>query len=337
MFKKILSFVLICFLAAFCFGVAITSDPWDGTKWLTTAPNDEALVGNTYKEIQDLRKGIGIRIAYEHTAFAASSVGGAHIPGGCNILFYGATAAIDANVTAGTFENFGLIYDTTLLQFFTMNAAETAKVAMTIGTAGIADGNVLTADIADSNVTTGKLADSAVTTVKIADANVTAGKMAANSILTASIADSNITVGKIDFFIDEDTMATDSAVKVPSQQSVKAYVDASVPTTFWNSSWSEAFAAGTPPTTWTDLDLHLIVGANRCLVMLKMVSSANENKWFRTNGDTHDYSAGSIQAYGCNMLNNAGYIMLETDTGGIIEWKSAGATSTVITLIGYIK
>jgi hypothetical protein len=30
----------------------------------------------------------------------------------------------------------------------------------------------------------------------------------------------------MDWFIDEDTMATDSAVRTPSQQSVKAYVDA---------------------------------------------------------------------------------------------------------------
>jgi len=42
---------------------------------------------------------------------------------------------------------------------------------------------------------------------------------------TAMIADSNVTIGKIDFLVDEDDMSSDSAVKVPSQQSVKAYVD----------------------------------------------------------------------------------------------------------------
>ena len=42
------------------------------------------------------------------------------------------------------------------------------------------------------------------------------------------IADSNVTIGKIDFLVDEDNMASDSAVKVPSQQSVKAYVDSQV-------------------------------------------------------------------------------------------------------------
>ena len=52
--------------------------------------------------------------------------------------------------------------------------------------------------------------------------------IANNAVETAMIADSNVTVGKIDFLVDEDNMASDSAVKVPSQQSVKAYVDSQV-------------------------------------------------------------------------------------------------------------
>jgi hypothetical protein len=47
----------------------------------------------------------------------------------------------------------------------------------------------------------------------------------AESVLTAAIADANVTLAKIDFFVDEDDMTSDSAVKTPSQQSVKAYVD----------------------------------------------------------------------------------------------------------------
>ncbi|MDC3384548.1 hypothetical protein OAW24_00025 [bacterium] len=49
-----------------------------------------------------------------------------------------------------------------------------------------------------------------------------------DKVTTAKILDSNVTVGKIDFLVDEDNMASDSAVKVPSQQSVKAYVDSQV-------------------------------------------------------------------------------------------------------------
>ena len=52
--------------------------------------------------------------------------------------------------------------------------------------------------------------------------------IANDAVETAMIADSNVTVGKIDFLVDEDNMASNSAVKVPSQQSVKAYVDSQV-------------------------------------------------------------------------------------------------------------
>ena len=52
--------------------------------------------------------------------------------------------------------------------------------------------------------------------------------IANSAVETAMIADSNVTIGKIDFLVDEDDMSSDSAVKVPSQQSVKAYVDSQV-------------------------------------------------------------------------------------------------------------
>jgi len=50
--------------------------------------------------------------------------------------------------------------------------------------------------------------------------------MASSGAVT--IASNAVQVGNIDFFVDEDNMASDSAVKVPSQQSVKAYVDSQV-------------------------------------------------------------------------------------------------------------
>ena len=47
--------------------------------------------------------------------------------------------------------------------------------------------------------------------------------LASNGALT--IAANAVQLGNIDFFVDEDNMASNSDVKVPSQQSVKAYVD----------------------------------------------------------------------------------------------------------------
>jgi hypothetical protein len=64
-----------------------------------------------------------------------------------------------------------------------------------------------TAQLADSAVETAKINDSAVTTSKIDDGAVTLAKL------------------NVDVVIDEDDMASDSATRPPSQQSVKAYVD----------------------------------------------------------------------------------------------------------------
>jgi hypothetical protein len=56
--------------------------------------------------------------------------------------------------------------------------------------------------------------------------NVTlSGDVTMNSAGAVTIAANAVQVGNIDFLVDEDNMVSDSAVKVPTQQSVKAYVD----------------------------------------------------------------------------------------------------------------
>ena len=95
-----------------------------------------------------------------------------------------------------------------------------------------ADGAMLLYDTGTSkwidNVMSGDatMADTGVMT--IANNAINAAKLADDAVDTAAILDSNVTLDKIDFFVDEDNMASNSAVKVPSQQSVKAYVDSSV-------------------------------------------------------------------------------------------------------------
>lgn len=74
--------------------------------------------------------------------------------------------------------------------------------------------------VKDGGVTTAKLAASSVTTAKITDANVT----------TAKIADANVTFAKLTDVIDDNTMATASATKLATSESIKAYVDASAQT-----------------------------------------------------------------------------------------------------------
>lgn len=78
MTKKTILLIAVLVFAGLCLGATVTSDPWTGVGWNTSAPNDEALVGNTYKELQDLRKGVELRANREHLTYASSSVGGWH-------------------------------------------------------------------------------------------------------------------------------------------------------------------------------------------------------------------------------------------------------------------
>jgi hypothetical protein len=83
---------------------------------------------------------------------------------------------------------------------------------------------ILTTDISDAQITTAKLADVAVTTAKIQNGAVTFAKMQSVSALSLL---GSIAGGAVDevAILDDDTMSADSAVAVPTQQSVKAYVD----------------------------------------------------------------------------------------------------------------
>lgn len=55
------------------------------------------------------------------------------------------------------------------------------------------------------------------------------------------------------YFLDEDDMVSDSATKVPSQQSVKAYVDAYTPASATTTSeWVVEIATDAEVSTWTD-------------------------------------------------------------------------------------
>lgn len=52
-----------------------------GVHWDVTDPANSAVRSDGAKQIRDLRLGVGLRLAYEHTAAADTSVGGVHKPG----------------------------------------------------------------------------------------------------------------------------------------------------------------------------------------------------------------------------------------------------------------
>lgn len=97
-----------------------------------------------------------------------------------------------------------------------------------IAEADIAPNAVTTDKVANAAVTSDKVADAAVTETKIEDGAVSSAKLAAGVAL-ANIEDGSISTSKLASVLDEDDMASDSNTALPTQQSVKAYVDASKP------------------------------------------------------------------------------------------------------------
>jgi len=170
--------------------------------------------------------------------------------------------------------------------------------------------------------------DDGVTTDSIKDANVTAAKLASDSVTTAKIADNNVTTAKI--------LALNVTV---------AKLAADVTAYFYKSSGSSG-NSGNSPTSWTDLDLSSIVGANKALVFLSVTPSTGEsNKYaFRTNGSALDTSSiltadayDSGLAGGYIVVNETLFVMVETDASGVVEWIASAAVTTSVIVIGYMK
>jgi hypothetical protein len=80
--------------------------------------------------------------------------------------------------------------------------------------------------VKDGGVGTAKITDNAVTSAKILDSNVTKGKIedVANMKVLGNTSGSSAAPQEVSI-LDEDDMTSDSSTSIPTQQSVKAYVD----------------------------------------------------------------------------------------------------------------
>ncbi len=93
--------------------------------------------------------------------------------------------------------------------------------------------------VRDSGVTTAKLATDAVETAKIKDANVTKAKIedVADYKVLGNVSGATAAPAEVSI-LDEDDMTSDSATALATQQSIKAYVDATAggftPSTYAN-------------------------------------------------------------------------------------------------------
>lgn len=165
----------------------------------------------------------------------------------------GTTFAAGDQVTASGLNN--LVDNST----FASGAVDNTSTQLSSGAIIVKDSGVTTAKLNDGAVTTAKIADANVTTAKIADSNVTTAKIADSNVTTAKIADANVTKAKIEnlsdytvlgnvsggaaapaevSILDEDDMASDSDTAIATQQSIKAYVDASSTSGFSPSSYT---------------------------------------------------------------------------------------------------
>lgn len=89
---------VVLLMAAICLVcVGGTHTPWDGTAWDITSPDIDQLIGNHYKEMFDLRKGVAIRMNKEHETLATASAGGVHKQGSARAFFQDTAPATQIN------------------------------------------------------------------------------------------------------------------------------------------------------------------------------------------------------------------------------------------------
>lgn len=133
--------------------------------------------------------------------------------------------------------------------------------------------------------------------------------------------------------------------RCPTTEEVQAMIDASggggasfaVP-------YAEAFS-GSSPTSWTDLDLHDIVGVNKAWVLLKISAGSDMDAVaVRKKGDTDEFWHTAVDAstYGCSLVHHDStavpVLSTITDENGIIQWKcEKSANDCIVTVMAYIK
>lgn len=255
--NKLKSILMLAIILTAPFVHAADNDPWDGSKWNVAGPDIDQPIGNSYKEIFDLRKGIATRINKEHETLATSSAGGVHKQGSARAFFQDAAPTIQIDGTAWDSGDTGSFwFDTNAtpdnLFYVLTNSASTGTWTL-VSTSLIAEtvaaahswADVQTFDVA-AIFTTGLTSNDDITlgagddivmsatsnilvnTDKFTVAGATGNTLVAGTLdVTGDLDPTSFTTAN-GGFIDEDSMATDSAVKAPSQQSLKAYVDAQI-------------------------------------------------------------------------------------------------------------
>ena len=133
----------------------------------------------------------------------------------------------------GTANIDSLVADTADINGGTIDGATIATSDITVGSGKTLDVSAGTLTLANDQISGDKVEGGTIASITLTSADinggtidgVTIGGSSAGDITFANLSDGTITVTA---FVDEDNMSSDSATLIPTQQSVKAYVDAQV-------------------------------------------------------------------------------------------------------------
>ena len=222
-----------------------------------------------------------------------------------------------------------------LVDLATFDQSATDSASTTVNTSG----QIV---VADSGVSTAKIAADAVTTAKILNANVTKAKIedVADYKVLGNVSGAAAAPAEVDV-LDEDDMVSDSATALATQQSIKAYVDE------YAMKYSGATGTGlqvSGASTYRDLDLSSVVGANRALVIMELEGSdTGGDIFFRTKGSTvkpaglSTYPGWGASGGYVKGLNDGFTCVVTTNENGVLEYTGGTATGISYVVQAYQK
>ena len=217
--------------AAISSALTIAAD--SGSNDTVTVGTDTLTFAGTANEIETTVSNNQIQIGLPSTVSGLTSVSATTLTNGTVSIVGGAltgvtTIGASGTITAGAFNDGVATYDAGVISSgvsATFSGAVTGG-SLTDGTATLSSGalSAATTGAFSGNVTVGRLKDG---TLEIASGNITSADSitASGTIQYGSLSDGSITITA---FVDEDNMASNSASLLPTQQSVKAYVDSAV-------------------------------------------------------------------------------------------------------------
>lgn len=314
---------------------------WDATK-----PADSTIFRVADNLIRDNNAAIEAALNAQHVFVTGGAQTGVHREGACNILYYDTTANIDAGVIAVSFVHDGLMFDTDLDCFYTMNADNDAKVALVLGPTAIAGALLDEDDMVSDDATKAPSQQSTKAYVDSGTVTMT-NKTLTTPTLTSPVIDTGVSGTAI---LDEDDMATDSNTQLATQQSIKAYVDTSVAAKgFHLSGTPQVFNTKvTEADEWQVLDLSTkgtpAIGANRVLVHLEVTCSTNGHVFVVSSSEiatgtivyNTTYVGGNTVYSGA--AGSKGLLTVTTDANGYIYIGSTSADPTwTVNLVGYVN